>query len=62
VLGEWDRDEVLQIISCESFVGQTLKGHSVGDDVSLPGANGDENCRIIEVFGLSDDVKVWVQG
>jgi transcription elongation GreA/GreB family factor len=61
ILGEWDRDEELQIISSESRVGQSLRGHSVGDEVPLPGAEGDENCRITEILGLSDQVRAWAQ-
>lgn len=62
ILGEWDRDEALGIISSESLVAQRLSGSRVGDEVQLPGRNGDDACRILSVSELDDPVRSWVAG
>jgi len=62
VLGEWDRDERLNIISSLSRLALLLEGHRVGDSVELPGAEGDERCEIIGLEGLDDAIKGWLAG
>jgi transcription elongation GreA/GreB family factor len=60
ILGEWDRDEDLNIISSLSRLAQLLEGHGVGDSVMLPGADGDESCKVTAVEGLNDSVQSWL--
>ncbi len=60
VLGEFDRDEGLNIISSLSRLAELLEGHGVGDTVDLPGEAGDEPCEITGVEGLSDAVHAWL--
>jgi len=62
ILGEWDRDEDLNIISSLSRLAQLLDGHRVGDSLSLPAADGDEACEVLAVEGLSDAAKAWLAG
>jgi len=65
ILGEWDRDEKLGIVSSESRLAKLLKGCREGDEVVLPARRGEaaeEACRITRVGGLSDEVKKWVLG
>ncbi|MBT3192028.1 MAG: hypothetical protein HN341_05685 [Verrucomicrobia bacterium] len=62
ILGEWDRDEDLRIISSLSRLAQLLDGHGVGDSVALPGNSGDDVCEIIRVEGLSEAVMGWLAG
>lgn len=65
VLGEWDRDEKLGIISCGSRLAQLVEGLRAGDEVMLPAHTseaGDEKCIIVKVGGLSDEVKRWITG
>jgi len=65
VLGEWDRDEKLGIISSESKLAKILEGARQGDEVVLPAAgdgSGEETCRIARIGGLSDEIKKWVLG
>ena len=67
ILGEWDRDEHLGIISSQSRLGQRLEGVRANDDVTLPSSDAasagvEEVCRIVEVTGLSDAIKSWVRG
>ncbi|MCK5849958.1 MAG: GreA/GreB family elongation factor [Kiritimatiellae bacterium] len=66
ILGEWDRDEKLRIVSSGSKIAQLLEGHSEGNEVMLPagqsGGDVDESCSIVSIDGLSDDVKKWIEG
>lgn len=60
ILGEWDRDENLGIISNRSRLVEMVDGHKQGDEVLLPATQGEELCRIIEITGFTDDVKNWI--
>jgi transcription elongation GreA/GreB family factor len=63
VLGEWDRDETLDIISSRSRLAEALTGRAAGEDVELDdGAGGRERLRIDAVRPLSDPVKAWIAG
>lgn len=62
ILGEWDRDEKLGIISSLSQLAKTLEGHSAGDEVDLPGENEKEKCQVVSVEGLGDAEKAWLDG
>jgi transcription elongation GreA/GreB family factor len=62
ILGEWDSDLALGIISSGSRLAEILTGHRAGDDVELPTARGTESCRIVEVGGLPAAVKSWIGG
>ena len=60
ILGEWDRDESLGIISSLSKLAQSLEGHGPGDRVALPG--DDEESEIVAVEPLGDRERVWLGG
>lgn len=63
ILGEWDQDKALGIVSSNSRIAQLLEGHREGDTVPLPGPDGeDEQCTITGISGLSDDAKNWIMG
>ena len=62
ILGEWDKDERLGIISCETRMAKALDGHKAGDSVVVPTESGEVTCTIAEVTGLSDAVKSWIDG
>jgi transcription elongation GreA/GreB family factor len=65
ILGEWDRDEDLNIISSNSRLSTLLEGKSAGDMVNLPALQGtgqdEETCKIIAVAAPGADVKTWVE-
>ena len=60
ILGEWDRDEALGVISCGSRLAETLDGHREGDEILLPTDSGDEPCRIAAITGLTDVIRQWI--
>jgi transcription elongation GreA/GreB family factor len=60
ILGEWDRDEALNIISCRSKLAQCLEGRRPGDRVLIPGETDDELVTIAAIDPLSDVVRAWL--
>ena len=62
ILGEWDRDETLGIISSESRMARKLIGSKEGDEVKVPTTLDKEvECRVLAVEPLSDAVRAWIQ-
>lgn len=62
ILGEWDQDTGLGIISCSSRMGKALAGHRVGEAVQVPGEKGEESCRITSVEPLPPSILAWAKG
>jgi len=63
ILGEWDGDEELGIISCKSAMASRLEGRRPGDQVCLPDGNGGERTwRIRSVEPLSEGIRRWARG
>jgi len=60
ILGEWDSDEALRIISCRSRVAQSLEGKVVGDTVSLPYDSGEATGAVTAVTALPQPIVDWV--
>lgn len=60
VLGEWDRDEALGIVSSHSGLARALEGHGAGETVTVPGELGEETAVIDSVGPLSDEVRAWI--
>ena len=61
ILGEWDQDTEKNIISCSSRMGKVLTGHRTGEELMVPGDQGDLRCSIIEVSALPDEVIMWAK-
>ena len=61
ILGEWDRDEQLGIISCNSQLAKSVEGHKAGDLVQLPTEQGEVTGTLIEVGGLTPEVRSWIE-
>ncbi|MDD5707943.1 MAG: GreA/GreB family elongation factor, partial [Kiritimatiellae bacterium] len=59
ILGEWDRDEVLGIIPNRSRLAQALEGRRAGEQVTIPGAQGDEAATVLSIEPLSEAVRTW---
>lgn len=63
ILGEWDRDADLGILSSESRVAQCLLGHGPGDRVDLPSA--DEQAQTVQIRAiepLNAAIRRWIGG
>ncbi|MBU1909222.1 MAG: GreA/GreB family elongation factor [Verrucomicrobia bacterium] len=62
ILGEWDQDEALHIISSQTRMAQALQGRRAGETVRVPTESGDVECTLAEVGGLPDEVRAWIGG
>ncbi len=60
ILGELDRDEALNIISCRSRLAIALIGKKQGDLVALPAERGTIEATIESIAPLSDAVRAWL--
>ena len=58
ILGVWDQDETLSIISSETRLAKALKGHAVGDKVEIPAGE----CAITAIHALPEAIKLWIAG
>jgi transcription elongation GreA/GreB family factor len=61
ILGEWDRDEALNIISSRSRLALCLTGRTAGDSVRIPGPSGEETARIEAVLPLDKPIREWIR-
>ncbi len=60
ILGELDRDEKLNIISCRSRLATALLGKKVNASVELPAEKGTITGTITAIEPLDDAVKAWL--
>jgi transcription elongation GreA/GreB family factor len=60
ILGEWDRDEQLNIISSRTRMAQALEGKRPGDKLSIPVVGGEAPATLIAVQPLSDTIRHWI--
>ncbi len=58
ILGAWDQDEDLSIVSSETRLAQALIGHKPGDTVKLPAGE----CELKAILPLSAEVRAWIRG
>lgn len=58
ILGAWDQDEELGIISSETALAKALAGHKSGETVKVPSGE----CVLRIVLPLSDEVREWIKG
>jgi transcription elongation GreA/GreB family factor len=61
ILGEWDRDERLNIISSKTRLAQNLEGKACGDTAVLPNPAGDETAQIEEIRPLDETIREWIR-
>jgi len=60
ILGEWDRDEALGIISSKSRMAQCLEGCKPGSSTQVPGEQGDETVTVAAIEPLDAAVREWI--
>ncbi|MBO7683272.1 MAG: GreA/GreB family elongation factor [Kiritimatiellae bacterium] len=62
VLGEWDNDLSMGIISSKTRVAQNMLGKKVGESFELPDAEGGVSfAEIREIRPLGDEVREWMK-
>ena len=62
ILGEWDQDTALGIVSSGTRMAQALEGKAAGAETRVPTAAGEESCRVVEVLPLSPEIQAWLNG
>lgn len=60
ILGEWDGDPDMGVISTTSRMAQALSGRRAGEEVRVPTEHGDTVCRLVEVAGLPESIVQWI--
>ena len=60
ILGEWDRDEALEIISCKSRLAEVLEGLACGDKTMVPSDTGEAEAEVVAIDVLSPAVLAWL--
>lgn len=60
ILGEWDRDETLNIISSKTRMAVCLDGKAVGETVMIPCPAGEEPAQIEAVLPLDETIRKWI--
>ncbi len=58
ILGIWDQDEALNIISSETRLAKALAGHAAGDTVEIPAGE----CTIKSILPLPEGIRAWIAG
>ena len=61
ILGEWDRDERLNIISNKTRLAQNLEGKAAGDPAVIPSPTGDETATIEAIRPFDEAVREWIR-
>jgi len=61
VLGEWDNDESLHILSSATRLAKALIGHKAGETVAVPGDAGEVSCTIESVGALPREIIDWMK-
>jgi transcription elongation GreA/GreB family factor len=63
ILGEWDQDENLHIISSQAGMAKALNGAKAGDRIQVPTASGiNAEVTVAAVTPLPDHIKAWIKG
>jgi transcription elongation GreA/GreB family factor len=63
ILGEWDNEPSLNVISSKTKIAANLLGRKAGDAVELADAEGKAiAATVVRVEPLSDELKTWIKG
>ncbi len=63
ILGEWDQDETLHIISNQAGMAKALAGAKAGDKVNVPTASGvNVEVEVAAVTALPEHIRAWING
>ena len=63
ILGEWDNEPSLNVISSKTKIAANLLGRKAGDAVELADAEGRAvAAAIVRIEPLSEELKIWIKG
>lgn len=60
VLGEWDSDGQLNIISNKTRLALCLENKAVGDTVLIPAHGGEESATLEAILPLDETIRTWI--
>ena len=60
ILGEWDRDEALDIISCRTRMALALEGKRPGETATIPVPGGETAATVVSVQPFGEAVRQWI--
>lgn len=62
VLGEWDNDTELGILSSKARLAQNMLGKKAGDEFELPGVDGaTQFARVVQIKPLPAEIRDWMK-
>ncbi|MBR4476271.1 MAG: GreA/GreB family elongation factor [Kiritimatiellae bacterium] len=62
VLGEWDNDTELGVLSSKARLAQNMLGKKAGEEFELPGADGaTQFARIVQIMPLPTEIRDWMK-
>jgi len=61
ILGEWDRDEALDIVSCRSRLALAFIDKTAGSVVQIPMVGGEESATITSIEPLDETIRTWIK-
>ena len=63
ILGEWDQEESMHIISNQAGMAKALDGSKPGDKIAVPTSSGtDTEVTVTAVTELPGHIKAWIKG
>ena len=63
ILGEWDNEPSLGVISSKTRIAANMLGRKAGDTVELADADGNAvSASIVRVEPLTEDIRAWIKG
>ncbi|QHI69363.1 GreA/GreB family elongation factor [Tichowtungia aerotolerans] len=63
ILGEWDQNEQMHIISCQAGMAKALNGAKAGEKTQVPTSSGiSAEVTVTAVTPLPEHIKAWVKG
>ena len=62
VLGEWDNDTELGVLSSKARLAQNMLGKKAGEEFELPGSDGaTQFARIVQIMPLPTEIRDWMK-
>ena len=62
ILGEWDHDDPLHVISSMTRLAKAVAGHKAGDELDVPSSDTESvKCKIVSVSDLPPEIVEWMK-
>ncbi len=61
MLGEWDNDTALGILSSKAQLAVNMLGRKAGDEFEMPGDGAGKQGRIVSIEPLPAEIREWMK-